>query len=438
MSVFSQALNKYQNNITTLKEPKQWLLESIGGKTRSGMKVNERLALTLSAYYDGVNLLANHIAYLPFQIIQQDLNTGNRTKRHEHEIYDLMNWEANSSYYGGMTAFTFKKTMTLHMLNWGDAFSLIHRGGGGIRELELIEPWRGSVIKDRATKSIWYDFDDYENYFPARDVLHLHQFSLDGVRGLSIIQAGARERFGGHLAVEQYGETFFGQGTHMGGLLTTEESLGNDPKVVNQAKSEIRQELENVYGGPENWNKIGILDGKWQYKNLTLPAADAQLLERSKATVEDIARWLGVPPTKLKDTSSQNYNNREHEAIDYVQDGLMPRTEIWQQETRRKLLREREKRDGYETIINVKDLMRGDLQSMAEFLREMVDRAIFTPNQALEFMGEDTYEGGDVHLMPLNFTTLEKFEEGVTENEAEQLIQSLKRVINNRKNGHEA
>lgn len=430
MSIFAKAIAPYQNETSTIKNPKKWFLDAIGGKTGSGVTVTERNALTLSAYYDGVNLLSNHVGYLPFHVILRDFDTGNRTQQSQHRLRNLMNWETNTSKYGGMSAFTFKKTMTVHMLNWGNAFAIIHRNGREIRELELVEPWNTRIERDKVSKDIYYNFKDYDQRFASRDVLHLHQFSLDGIIGKSIIEAGARERFGGHIAAATYGEAFFGNGTHMGGILISEDSLGTDDQVVNAAKSEVRQELDNVYGGPEKWHNIGILDGKWEYKNMTLKASDAQLIERSEATVEDVARWLGIPTAKLKSRQNTAFNTREHEAIDYVQDGLIPRTTIWEQETRRKLLSTREKTQGMEISINEKDLMRGDLRAMAEFLRNMVDRAIFTPNQALQFMGEDTFTGGDVHLMPLNYTTLESFVNGDSENTAENLVNALKQAVN--------
>lgn len=387
-------------------------MDAIGGKTGSGVNVTEKTALTLSAYYDGVNLIANHCAYLPFHVIRRDAENSNRTRQHNHQLNNLLQWEPNSK----MSAFTFKKTMTVHMLNWGNAYAIINKSGSRITSLDLQKPWETRIIQDPNTGDIFYKFKGHDRFHMPHEVLHLHQFSLDGIKGKSIIAAGARERFGGHIAAATYGEAFFGNGTHMGGILISEDSLGSDDKVVNAAKSEIRQELDNVYGGPEKWHNIGIIDGKWEYKNMTLKASDAQLIERSEATVEDVARWLGVPTSKLKSKQNQAYNTREHEAIDYVQDGLIPRTTIWEQETRRKLITEREKQQGFETSINEKDLMRGDLKAMAEFLRNMTDRAIFTPNQALRFMGEDTFDGGDVHLMPLNYTTLEAFQQGNSEN----------------------
>jgi len=96
------------------------------------------------------------------------------------------------------------------------------------------------------------------------------------------------------------------------------------------------------------------------------------------------------------------------QAIDYTQDALNPRIEIWQQECRRKLLLEREKRSGHEIQINSKDLMRSNLRDLGDFLSQMVDRSIFTPNQALKFVGEDTFEDGDIHLMQRNMQVLEE------------------------------
>jgi len=398
MSVFARAVNSTTTEYTA-KDPKPFL--KLFGESTSGKAVNEESAMTLSAYFDGVNLLANHIASLPFSVILRD-GTGNIDHIVDHQLRELLQFEPN----GKMTAFTFKKLMTVWMLNWGNAFALIKRDRNKITSLIPKKPWETKILRDKETGEIFYKFKDDKHNHPARDVLHLFQYSLDGIKGLSIIEAGAKDRFGGHLATEEYGEKFFKNDAHISGILKTSDHLGSDPNTINSAKSEVREEFDQVYDG--RFHNLAILEGNWDYENVTLKASDAQLIERMKISVADIARWLHIPVGKLKQTDGESFNSREAQSIEYTQDALNPRIEIWQQECRRKLLLEREKRSGHEIQINSKDLMRSNLRDLGDFLSQMVDRSIFTPNQALKFVGEDTFEDGDIHLMQRNMQVLEE------------------------------
>ena len=405
MNAFSKAINsiRYQNATylpsSSVGNPKPWMRNFAS----AGIQVDERSALTLSAYFDGVNLLANHIAGLPFSVIERNHATGNIEHISNHQLRELLHFQPNPR----MSAFTFKKLMTVYMLNYGNAFAKIKKSGNKIVSLTPKKPWETTILQNKQSGEVFYKFKDDNKRYAQRDVLHLHQFSLDGIIGLSIIEAGARDRFSGHLAVEKFGEAYFKNGTHISGILKTKDSLGSEPKVVNKAKSQVREEFETIYSGTDNFHKLAILEGDWEYENVTIKATDAQLVERSKATVQDVARWLGIPVSKLKQTDGQANNSREAEAINYVQDALNPRIQIWAQETRNKLLLGSEKRKGYETYFDSKDLMRSDLKSLSEFLSKMVDRGIFTPNQALKFINADTFPEGDVHLMQENMKILE-------------------------------
>ncbi|GEM_PF-2158634 len=457
-SIFGNAVQKHFNqDSSNLKNPEPWLGNLVGGSNSAGVSVNERTALELSPYFNAVNLISDHCAQHPFFVIQKDYSTNNIEVLADHNITKLIQHEPAPFLDG----FQFRKLMTLWKLNWGNAYSLIERNGSGLRintvndkkfknqprnevvKLHPKKPWETTVIFDKEKKQKLFKFKDEDGLFKPRDVIHLKQFSTDGIVGRSIIDYAA-DRFSGHLATEKYGEKFYKNGTHMGGILTVAEDWGRNAENANKIKSAIRRELRNVYGGEPNWHNIGIFDkgDKIDYQNLTLPADEAQLIERSKFSIEDVARWTGVPVSKLKGDQNTSYNTREFEALDFIQDGLMPRLEVWQQELRRKLLSEEEKKEGYQILIDIKKLEKADLKSTAEYLAKLVDRAIMTPNQALEFLDMDTYEGGDIHLMQRNMTTLENFEEEGNQTDTEvvdNFANKLKETIEQPKahtNGH--
>lgn len=78
-SIFNNAIHKYSNSAetTTIKQPADWFLQSLGIKTNSGVTTTNRTSLTLSAFYGGVNIIANHIALLPIAVVIRDANIYN-------------------------------------------------------------------------------------------------------------------------------------------------------------------------------------------------------------------------------------------------------------------------------------------------------------------------------------------------------------------------
>lgn len=356
--------------------------------------------MSLSAFYSGINIIANHIASLPLDIIVRDEN-GN-TIDAQHDLNELLKYQA-APY---QSATHFKKLLVINTLVYGNGFARIEKTGNKVTGLHLEKPKDTKIYRNKETGEIFYKFKDKKQMLSARDVIHLYDFSLNGYSGLSILEAGAKEAFQGHLSVQKFGNKYFQNNAHIGGVLSTEDSLGSDPSVVNEAKSEVRQEFENVYNGEENWFRTAILEGKWNYQPLNINASDAMLIERSQATVEDISRWLQMPLSFLNHTDSQSFKSKEQEARTYVNNCLNPKIKIFENEIRNKLFLESEKKKGYKIALDTKVLVRASLKDTGDFLSQMIDRSIFDLNEARDFIDMDTKEGLDIHLQQLNMKEL--------------------------------
>lgn len=413
MNVFARSISHRAINVKNVAT--QWGLTEpfrpdhplLRTQTLSGVSVNSETALTLSAYFHGVNLISNHLAMMPFYVYRPESpGSSNSVKLRDHSVTQRLHFEADGA---TMTAFWLRKVMSIHMLNWGNGFAKIIRNGNSVKALKVVEPWKVTILRDQESGELYYRITGEDRVYRWWEILHVFQFSTDGLVGRSVVEF-ARDRMGGHLAAEQYGEAFFGNGTHMGGLLISKQSLGKDERVAGQAKSAIRAELEQIYNGPKNFMRIGIFDGDIEYKPLTLPAADVQLIERMKFSVDDVARWLHIQPHKLFSLERSTNNNIEHQSIEYQQDSLQPRVTIWEQETRRRLLTEKEKREGYYTKMNLNALLRGDVKARGEFYKAMIDRAVFSPADVLEMEEMNTYPGSDFHMRPKNFEVIQNEE----------------------------
>jgi len=167
----------------------------------------------------------------------------------------------------------------------------------------------------------------------------------------------------------------------------------------------LKSSWNNGYSGPYNSNRTAILEEGLDFKPITIPASDRQLLDSRQFQVQEIARIFRVPPHLIGDLSKANYNSMEQLSIEFVRTTLRPYLVNIESELNRKLFRESERGKFY-IKMSVEGLLRGDSQARANFYKEMLQTGVFSINEVRRFEDMNPVEGGDKHLVPLNFTTL--------------------------------
>jgi hypothetical protein len=95
------------------------------GPTRSGVQINEHTALTYSAVFAAVKILAESIGMLPLAVFQGDDDEDVRTRAKDHPAYPLLRWEANPE----MTAVVFKEAVQANLTSWGNGYAKITPAG---------------------------------------------------------------------------------------------------------------------------------------------------------------------------------------------------------------------------------------------------------------------------------------------------------------------
>ena len=109
-----------------LATPTTWLFNNLtGGTTPAGISVNATTALTYSAVYAAVRLIAESVASLPLHTYER-LPEG-KTRDREHAVAKLLAFAPNRR----MTSFTFRETFMGHVLTWGNGYAEIVRDGSG-------------------------------------------------------------------------------------------------------------------------------------------------------------------------------------------------------------------------------------------------------------------------------------------------------------------
>ncbi|MEK9724929.1 MAG: phage portal protein, partial [Rhodospirillaceae bacterium] len=170
-------------------------------ESRSGVAVNEASALSYSAVWAAVALIASDVASLPLVLYRR---TGERSRARyvDHPLYELLHDAPNPE----MTSLVFRETLQAHVLTWGNGYAEIQRDGAG-RPVALWPLSPDRVTVERVGRELVYRYPSAtpgrpDVILPASDVLHVPGLGYDGLVGYSVIRQ-ARESIGLGLATER-------------------------------------------------------------------------------------------------------------------------------------------------------------------------------------------------------------------------------------------
>lgn len=332
------------------------------GGTIGGVPVTEDTALQLAAFWASVRYLSSAIAMTPWGVFMVTPD-GGRQELRNHRIW--MTLRQNPS--PDVTSFMLRETMMWNALVTGN--SLAEIAGDTLTYID--EPVR--MVKTET--GLAYELLTSNRVLLSADVFHLRGPSRDGLIGLSVISA-VRECIGLGLAEQTYGSSFYGAGTHVGGVY---EYPG---QLKEEHIKQLRQRIEEDRG-PGKAHKPRILTEGMTYKSDTIPPQDAQFLESRKYSAREIASLFGVPPHKIGiEDGATAYASREQAANEAVIDGLMPWAIRNEQEGNLKLLTAGERKKGQYTHMNLDIHQRGDTKTRSEGYKVKIRNGVMTPNEA--------------------------------------------------------
>jgi HK97 family phage portal protein len=384
----------------------EYLLADYGRGSTAGISVSEESALRFSPVWAGVSILSRDIAKLPL-VLFKNLPNGGKERYTTHPLYRVLHDEANPE----MSSFKFRETMQALTILWGNSFAEIVRDEAGrVRGLYPIVPHRVSVLRDDRSGQLVYRVQEpsgRQSLIAPRNMLHLSALSLDGIMGQAITHLGS-ESIGLGIAVEKFGGSFFGNGATFGGVVEFPQTM------TAEKRKEVREAIEAVHQGVERAHKILVLAGGAKFTERGTPPDHAQFLETRQFQVNEVARWLTMPPHKLGDLENAHFTNIEEEEIGYHQNTLAGWLQMWEQELRRKLIAPLEY--SQQTIAHVmQGVMRGNSTQRADFYTKMFMLGALSPNDILRLEDMNPIgPAGDVHMAPLNMIPLERYDEYIT------------------------
>ena len=286
----------------------------VGAPTTTGVRVSEQTALKYLTVFSCVSLIAGDIARLPLNLYKRRKD-GGKDLVIDHKLHDLLHHAPNPE----TPSFNFRETLQGHLLLWGNAYSFIERNYNG----EVIALWQfsdpGQIEVERVGSQLIYKYKDskgVEKRVGRDKMFHIPGYGWNGLLGISMISL-AREAIGLGIATEEFGGTYFGQGTHPAGVLEMDGALGD-------GRDEFVKSIQKGYAGLGKSHKIMLLENGMKYNPMTVPLNDAQFLETRTYQRGEIASMFHVPLHKINvHGQNSNYNNLEQENGSYVDSCLM-------------------------------------------------------------------------------------------------------------------
>ena len=370
-----------------------------GGKTAAGVAVSEGRAYGLSAYLRAITLIAGTNAALPLK----PYKNGTREKVQRKTVLDNPN--------PAQTPFEFWQTLYAHALGWGTGYGRKVRDGADI----VVQCWpihpskvRSEQVDTSASNPegillIVTDRRGQEHRLTSWDVMRLPYLSIDGVSGLSPLQA-ARTSLGIAVAAEDTAARFYKNGARLSGVLQSKKSLTKDQ--ANRLKSQWRSKNAGV----DNVGEVAVLDNETEFKQTMINPADAQVLESRKFSVTEIARMFGIPPHMLGDvTGSTSWGTGiEAQTTGFVVFTDRPWLTMVEQRVTRELLPGGWSAGTEYAEYSLEGLLRGDSKTRAEFYRVLIEHGIISPNEARVLENLPPVDGLDVYMVPKNMELIDR------------------------------
>lgn len=360
-------------------------------KFSGGSYVTEDTCMQVSAFNSGVVYLSTQIAKLPWHVKDRD---------NKILFNDPINVLLNVCPNDWMSAFNFRLVMTQLCIIKGNAYAEIERNTRGqpvalhVLRSEDVMPYLlpdGTLVYRILNASISQPGSDV--YMQPNDIFHIRNFhTKDGVVGQGVVSY-ATETLGISLGSDKFANSLFANAGLPSGVISVDGIL--DEEAIDRMK----QGWQSQFGG----RKVGgtaVLEQGAKYEPISQDPQVLQFLESRKFSVQEIARFLRVPPQKLYDTDSQKYNNVEHSNLEVITDTLDAWMRNYESEADIKLLNKQ--RGGKNSQFDVMAVFRADLETRVKYYNGMMQSASMTPNEIRVREGLSPYEDGDKYYIANN------------------------------------
>lgn len=346
-------------------------------------------AMGIATFFGCVRFISDLIASQPFNL-HKKLKSGGSETASDHPLYDLIHTRPNAQ----MSSFIARRTMVANLLVYGYAVAHIVRDEDN-RPI-AIKPYpssKVSILEDPETGFNFFHITTASQHLilSEDDVIFLKDVSFDGTIGSGITKWQKKTIKTG-LLIANYTEKYYEKGTFMSGFLTT----NIDPKNKEAAKIYKERMVEAMQGNDTGGYGFAILGDGAAWHSVAQTPVESQIIPFLERGDKDICKFFGVSPAMIGDTEKQTSfgTGVEQSFIGVTNSVIIPKATQIEQEFDYKCLSARERKAGYYTKMNFRNLLKGDAKSYGEFIAKMVQIGAYNLDEVRAWDEMSPIEGG--------------------------------------------
>lgn len=353
----------------------------------------------LSAVYAATNMISNSCALLPMKIIS---HKGGNRREVEHPLKNILNLRPNSK----LNHFNFMKYLIESVILKGNGYAFIVRDENlNVKSLELLDADYVNPIL-QPDGSIKYVVNGMSQAVDAINMIHLYQHLDVNGKGISTIKYADMALKATYNA-EKHSDNFFKSGAGLMGVLKSSAPMTAEQKK--QAAESWSTSIKNTMGGG-----VAVLPQGLDFQPISISPEDSQLLDVRKYNVIEIARFFNISPVKLFDFTNVSYSTLEQTSLSYLQDTILPFTQLMEDEFNNKLFKPSEV-GKLQVDFDYSVLVQTDKTTEAEYYNKLVTNGILSINDVRSKLGFEPLapeDGGDAHFIQISYGTIKNVVDG--------------------------
>jgi len=357
-------------------------------------------ALQVGTVWACVEILTDTLASLPLFVYEPVVGgrPGERKQvDRDNELYMLLHNSPNNRH----TPMQFWQCLIMNFLMRGNGYARLERRSDGT--VKAMWPISSDQVTpkllDDGTLVYEWSYNNKIVIYSEKSILHLRDKG-NGIVGNDRL-AFMNGTINLAISIQNTFTKLFANGNKRPGVFMLDKTLTPDQRTT------IRTNFAALVEG--NDTELIVLEAGAKFEALAMTPAEVQAMENRRFTVEEIARWLGVPSSLINDmTKNTSWGSGIQQIVEgFYKFRLRPMLVSFEQSIRKTVMTA-EERAKYVCEFALEALLRGSLKERMEIYVLGVDHGIYTSNECRQFENLPPLAGGDTLRAQMQFTPLDK------------------------------
>lgn len=360
-------------------------------------------AMQLATWFSGVRCTAETVGTLPMGFYKRQADGGKEAAT-DHYLYDLLHDSPNAD----QTAAEFWEGVIVCLCNHGDFFARKEFLGDRLISLTPLSPARGDMDVKRDTNGVLryrYVYRGKAENDTEDKIFHIRGFGDGGDRGLPLVYL-ARQTLAISEAIAASTGATFKNGMRASAFFTAPPNV----KMNADQRKEFKETFIDPYVGAEATASAGLLEHGFDVKTVSLSPKDAELLMSWKFSIEEICRWIRIPPILIGHTGEGQTmwgSGIEQIMLAWLTLGLRPYLTRIEQAIKKRLIVPAQRKLFFAEF-NVEGLLRADSAGRAALLSALGQNGFLTRNEGRALDNRPSMPGGNILTVQSNLVPLDQ------------------------------